>query len=191
MGKREGRKKRKLKYSRSQFGDIICSACQLCELLDPNFCYSQYKADPKTFMDHTYGKLRNPALTIKPIQDILTGAFCVECGSIKPSPSKVIKCKDYAKCMDAFRLQLQGIQAVQTIQFERKFKKKNKKKKKKYICAAYPTFFSSEGWKDEIRDIVDGDKTNEQHRSETSSGSDQVGVDKTTQDNQSEVSGSH
>jgi hypothetical protein len=172
MGKRKGRKKRKLKYSKSQFGEIICSGCRLCSLVDPDFCYCKYKADPKTFMDYTYGVLRNPTISGKTTNSILAEAFCDKCGNIKQSSSNIITCRDFPKCSDAFDMQLDGLQSIgaqcaHNLQFGKKYKNA-KKKKKKYICSAYPTFFSSEGWKDEIRSIIDGDKNNEQNRSEES-----------------------
>jgi hypothetical protein len=181
MGKRKGRKKRKLKYSKTQFSEIICSGCNLCELLDPDFCYSKYKADPKEFMNHTYGKLRNPAVTILPVKSILAEAFCGKCGSLVPSDSKIISCKSHNKCYDAFNMQLQGIQSAYNLQFERKSKKKKKKNKKKYVCVSYPTFFASESWASEIRSIVDGDKNSEQDRSEESSRNNKVGANKKAQ----------
>lgn len=61
MGKRKGRKKKKkqLKYRKTQFIDILCNGCEICgDYVEPEFCFGLcYKSNPRAFLDHSYRML--------------------------------------------------------------------------------------------------------------------------------------
>lgn len=156
MGKKKKRDKKNKIYTKKQFINIICTYCGICGYtsFNPTFCYEEmYKKNPSAFMEHCYVHLiklkmesesRGFALTIVN-QHELKEIFC--CSDVCGRKAGAY-CEHVLVCLKKFRDQMFGTGSART---------RRNKKKEKFICAAYPTFFTNdnEEWKNEIKGILE------------------------------------
>lgn len=166
---RKGKNKRKQKkYSKKQFVEIICSSCNICANVGkPIFCYNSiYKLNPKRFtqvlknllnLRHHFKELDLPVSDIG--IDLFTKAFC-HTGICDNQFSAF--CPLLPDCHEMFIAQIGDESRPTSIKHKvtkPKQKYKSKRKRSRYVCNAYPTFFSSndEKFKATIERILNGD----------------------------------
>jgi len=164
------RKKKKQKYTKDEFADIICAKCGLCLDDRANFCYVMYKKNHARFFEHSYPKLLKVGYwphSKSKSKKLFKKIFCTSgaCGKKKKGGKK---CKDISSCMTFFYPSAivlvragHGIsdEMTRVLGFAKRARRRKKKKKKeKFVVAAYPTFFCSddEQWKKEIREALYG-----------------------------------
>ena len=165
MGKRSKNKK-KGNYSRTQFIDIICSQCGICEFPDPKFCYNDmYKEKQDTFLHNVYPNLTSHhkenmtkyayESLVDYSDDKLTELFvaCI-CNSSECPAKSGEECDYIAGCIMVFK--------KQSIYFRSGSTESKGCKAKKFILEAYPTFFCSNGIRNEAQITVGNSETHEE-----------------------------
>lgn len=192
MGKKSRRKRKKYKYTKTEFVDIICAQCGLCPKgTDPVFCYGDvYKDNPKKFIRVIFKNLMEVKRwlinvghadpTFCPDEDIeyiFRMGFCQSNYCKQKPPGNRNKCDYLAGCLTAFRKQIKNPtgQVLQLDEYRgrnkkknRKYKTKKKKQKARYVPQPYPTFFCNEGMQKEVRRIVDGNNPEQQDKGKES-----------------------
>jgi hypothetical protein len=177
---RKGKNKRKQKkYSKKQFVEIVCSACNICENVgNPIFCYNSiYKLNPKRFptvlknllnLRSHFEDLNLPASDLG--IDQFAETFCNTgiCGNMFTG-----FCPLLPDCHDIFISQVDDEHKPISLKHKiTKFKQKSKinSKKRRYICHAYPTFFSSNNkkFKDTVERILNEDNVIKQNSNKKS-----------------------
>lgn len=148
--------RKKHRYSRNEFINIICKNCNLCRNIgNPTFCYDiLYKKYKQKFIQKVLPRL----LSFRNRQESSNVPFYTHSSDTLQFmftqtffENNLIKCKDIPKYFDDFRIQLNNPLFLNTK--ISKIKKRPKRKSNKYVVKAYPTFFTNdrEGWKEEIR----------------------------------------
>lgn len=191
MAKKNKLKRLRKSYNKKQFESILCSGCRVCTeyATGPEFCYNLYKENADLFLKKVYKKLITidewPWTIKTPIQEMSNALFeraafkNIYCDSGICAPIHEKECPLFQDCLIEFRKQtgrwgnpsLQAVAGGPTIS-EKKSKKqlrrekraatKAAKRKQKYICSAYPTFFtnSREGWIAQVEEILTNGDTN-------------------------------
>lgn len=168
MGKNK-KSKRKLRYDKTQFKDIICENCRLCPIdthFKPDFCYAYYKYNNKIFLRKTHPKLKQIEWPDPPYLQltIFCNIFCAHCMKDNSGDLDTEYCSDFDKCFNIFKLQIDPIytDSLNSDLFNKNVldKKINKKykKKEKFVVQAYPTFFYSTrdpAWEEEIKETLE------------------------------------
>lgn len=162
------KKKKKYKYTKTEFTDIVCSKCGLCPPDVPHFCYYIYKKDPGKFFKSSYSRLmgiKNWPSSKNKSKKEFKKIFCSlqVCGKKKKK-----KCKDITTCLNNFHpdimVQIQGGRGIDgmvgntLLKVKKRLRKSKRKKKKWYIVESEPTFFCSDDkeWKKEIEEALHG-----------------------------------
>lgn len=184
MGRKSKKKRRKLKYTKEEFQNIICQQCGLCPTgIDPDYCYGVvYKKDPKLFTKTIFKNLieikrwfinvgrANPSLcSDEDLKYIFHMSFCGSnfCGE---KPVRGQSCERLPECVSAFKKQLNNpngnVYPIADYRGRNKKKKRKNKKanSKRYVPQPYPTFFCNEGMQDEVRRVVDAYYTKQQNK---------------------------
>jgi hypothetical protein len=193
---RKGKKKKKnnqrakTKYNKTEFIDVFCQTCMICDMDDPKLCYGMlYKKNPKTFINKVFNNLIDINVIYQSMNQWI-GTMSIEqfenticrtgiCFNGDQYASAM--CKLQSDCYKAFKNQmgmespalLHEADASNLIYFDNKtkranaksFKKKKKKKKKiRYVPTAYPTFFFRKDPEFEkfVRRIMYGDNDQQQ-----------------------------
>lgn len=163
-GKNKGKQK---KYSKKQFIEIICSNCNICNNIGkPIFCYNSiYKLNPKRFTVVLKNLLNIrshfESLDI-PVSDIGIDDFArTFCNTGICNNAYSAFCPLLPDCHEIFAAQVENENKHTSLKHKvTKFKQKHKGKRKvRYVCQAYPTFFSSnnEKFKATVERILYGD----------------------------------
>ena len=176
---RKGKNKRKQKkYNKKQFTEIICPTCNICrKQTNPFFCYKDiYKKNPKRFetvlknlinmrRHYNMNSLDIDALDI----EHFSKAFCNTriCNNM---PSAY--CPILPECYDMFMAQLDDKTRTPSLKHKIVKLRQKSKRKTRYVCSAYPTFFSSNNkkFKDKIERILYGDNVIKQDSNKESDG---------------------
>jgi len=178
---RKGKNKRKQKkFSKRQFIEIVCSGCSVCQDIEnPFFCYNTiYKSNPKKFVDvlknliniRNHLELSNQLVGDLEVEEFAE-TFCDTgiCNNIFN-----VFCPTLPECHTMFKAQANSEGKTQSLKHKvAKFKQKvNARKRRRYICHAYPTFFSSnnEKFKADIERILHGDNIIKQDSNKESAG---------------------
>lgn len=154
MGKKKQERKKKKKnrskksYNKKQFVEILCQQCNVCESVNPSFCYDVYKRDPITFVNDCYMGLLKLRMQLDNVGGNLNiidmskfrETFC-HVGICGPN-NFVNKCAHEKLCFDSFINQISG-KHVKSKSLKH-INKKSKQKKERMVFVAYPTFFSSD-----------------------------------------------
>lgn len=190
MGKRSKNKRRKLKYTKEEFQEIICNQCGLCGVgTDPVYCYGEvYKKNPKLFTKTIFKNLieikrwlinvgrANPSLcSDEDLKYIFHMSFCgsnfCEC-----KPKRGDACGHLPECLNAFKKQLKdpssNVYPIANYRGRNKKKKQKNKKanKNRYVPQPYPTFFCNESMEPEVRRVVNAYYAKQQNSSPKSAG---------------------
>ncbi len=165
---RKGKNKRKQrKYSKRQFVEIVCSNCNMCANKgDPIFCYNSiYKINPKRF-GTVLGNLMRISKHYKD-SDLSASDIGIEqfsdtfCHTGVCSNSFSAFCPLLPDCHEIFSAQVEDKEKSIPLKHKvTKFIQKSKgRKRARYVCHAYPTFFSSNNdkFKATIERILHGD----------------------------------
>lgn len=181
MSKRGKRKNKNRKFNQSQFVNVFCNGCLLCEQRadhKPSFCYSElYRHEPNAFRDGPYKNLLQAAKfyfnTGKKLDNIsvpmFQNIFCNTGICYNGSKLQGGTCPHHTDCYSLFRTQL-GLSSNKYV-FDSQdriepavegddkkktkyscMRKKKKGKKSRYVAQAYPSSFSSEN--QEFKDKV-------------------------------------
>lgn len=153
MGKKS-KNKRKSNYSRTQFIDIICSQCGICEFPDPMFCYNDlYKEKQDNFLHNVYPNLTRchkdnmAKYAYESIKDYSDGKLaellvgCI-CNSSECPAKSGIECDYLTSCIAAFK--------KQSVDFSSRKMEGKGRKAGRFVLEAYPTFFCSNGIRNEL-----------------------------------------
>lgn len=148
------------RYSRDSFKNIVCSQCDLCPIgTEPNFCFDEvYKSNRKLFMKKTLKKLKHQHLSTPmkylEIFDLVKKVFCKDNFCKRNNNKK--QCVYIHNCVAKFKQQLlnNGKPLL--------FSKSDTVYRKKRLIQPYPTFFCNEGFKKQIREIIDADNDKKQ-----------------------------
>jgi hypothetical protein len=187
MGKRRGKSRRKrYKYGKKEFVDIICSKCQICtEDSEPSFCFGDaYRNNPKDFVHRIYPGLVEIRKWLdgrgKEYEDnteditvfMFKSVFCASdfCGE---RPKNGECCPHLGSCLQLFKLQVEGegvLESKSSRRKKRRDKKKKNKKDKRKVYQPYPTFFCNESMKEEVHAILNGNYNKQQNKGEESAG---------------------
>jgi len=184
MGKKSKKKRKKVRYNKTDFANILCKRCAICDPgTDPGFCYDQmYKTHHEKFTHNCYTKLLKAnylddttvLMSMSNFSKEFADVFCASgiCDTDKvviPKDSSIhfggmIHCVHIWDCIKAFHYQMNY--AGVNMPFngphpEKKSKKQLRKEKRKqfrekYICKPYPTFFSNDKtyWDKKIRKVL-------------------------------------
>ena len=177
---RKGKNKRKQKkYSKKQFVEIICSNCNICANVGkPIFCYNSiYKLNPKRFTQVLKNllKIRSHFKELDlPVSDIGINQFAETFCNVGICNNQFSAfCPLLPDCHDIFTAQIDDESKPTSIKhkvIKLKQKYKSKKKRSRYVCSAYPTFFSSndEKFKATVERILHGDNIIKQNNDKES-----------------------
>jgi len=184
MGKKSKKKRRKMRYNKKDFVNILCKNCAICDPgTDPTFCYDKmYKSNPLVFVNECYKSLLEAdSLDTFTVMNSFaefsrefSATFCNAkiCGNIDtvilPMQTHMAdvmsgeQCMHFWECIKAFNGQTiyRGdspfIDANTSKKAKRAQRKKDKKNKKAYICKPYATFFSNDAeyWNKRIRKVL-------------------------------------
>jgi len=188
-------KKIKKDFNKKEFCEIFCPNCGVCSNEQPNFCYSfLYKSFPKAFVNKVYNNLVDlhvaynamgrsmKVLSVEQFQNAVCRTGICHSGDVYASAlcDRAETCyQELIKQMGVHRISLIHESDVSNLisfkntktnksplSYRKKNKKDKKKRKQRYVCAAYPTFFSSPNAKFQaiIRKIIYGDIDNQQDK---------------------------
>ena len=196
MGKKSKDKRKKLKYTKTEFQQIVCAKCRLCSSgTTPEFCYGEvYIANPKKFISIIFKNLleiRTLASKISDVDPIFLSDEDIEyifttsfCSSNYCDQNKIENgvCSYLPGCLSVFRKQLKPqTEGKLIISSRRKMSKKERRQARvkqaqssgnvvtRYVPHPYPTFFCNESMKEEVRRIVDGNCSEQQDTGKESS----------------------
>ena len=140
--------KRKYRFSREEFIDVICSRCEICTNPNAEFCFDgAYNIDPRKFNDEvierlenaktffTYAGYRNISTDCsdEDIENFLIETFCETnaCGMSIINRIQGTGCINTAMCLHTLRKQLRGHNISQSASAGRRLSKKERKELKK------------------------------------------------------------
>lgn len=175
--KRRKKKRRRKLYNKTEFVNIFCEKCGMCEG-DPTFCYSDiYKNQPHLFVTKVYKHLLevkgwNELRHREGISMMLDAgqfrySFCTALEQMNACGIDTTNCDHLGTCYALFRAQIFGEKQNNRYKVKRK---KKKQKKTKYIAKPYPTLIISkdEKWEKFVKDTLsDGNIDREQNKTET------------------------
>ena len=215
--KKKGKRVKK-NYNKKEFCEVFCPTCLICTHPQADFCYTEmYKHEPKPFINKVFHNLIDlqaaydamgksmKSMSVEQFQNVICRTGICHNGDVYASAS----CDSSVECYRLFMRQLgignaaliHELDAKDLIEFKNNqtkrtlisyVKKKKKKKKGRYVCASYPSFFSSdnEKFQTKVRKILYGDSDNQQDKDKELSSSDTGAADRHTEGGESEVHGS-
>lgn len=169
--KKLSKNENKYQYTKNEFIRVVCNKCGLCKPTNPEFCYeSVYKDNPKKTIKVVLDQLivvkswlLNSGYTINTCPDeyvkyTLQNAFCSSnfCGQL---PKDDHQCKSIDGCLYSFKRQINNNNNCNNVIDFNSFKTKHKQKKKLKRIIYLPTFFCNEGFRNEIKEILDGNNS--------------------------------
>lgn len=140
--------KRKYRFSREEFIDVICSNCGICTNSNAEFCFDgAYSVDPRKFNEEVIERLENAKTFFiyagyrnistecsdEDIENFLTETFCETnaCGMSVINRIQGTGCVNTAMCFYTLKKQLQGYNILQGASAGRRLSKKERKELKK------------------------------------------------------------
>jgi hypothetical protein len=187
--RRQEKKKSQKNYTKREFCEVFCQTCLICKNPTAEVCYSAlYKYEPRRFINQVFRNLVDIAAVFEAMGRSLKSMSIEQFAHVicrtgichNGDGMEGGKCIALDDCYKAFMAQM-GVEKSSIVHEEeknvisfkntegknvssRKEKKKKNKEKSRYVCTAYPTFFSSnnEKFQAAIRKILYGDHNQQQ-----------------------------
>jgi len=164
MARKGKNKRKKKKYSKKQFIEIVCSSCNICANIGkPIFCYdSLYKINPKRFskvLKNLLNMRKHFRKSYLLADDLEVEKFSkIFCHTGICNNSYNTLCQLLPDCYDIFIAQVENKEKSMFLK-PKLTQKRKVRKNRRYVCHAYPTFFSSndDKFKATVERILHGD----------------------------------
>lgn len=187
--RRQSNKKSRKNYTKREFCEVFCQTCLICKDPGAEVCYSAlYKYEPKRFINQVFSNLTEissvfeamgrslKSMSIEQFAHVVCRTGICHSGNAEEGG----RCDAAADCYKAFMNQM-GIENSGIIHEDEKNvisfrqtegknissrtrKRKKNKEKSRYVCTAYPSFFSrnNDEFQAAIRKILYGDHNQQQ-----------------------------
>lgn len=213
---KQKKKKNKMKknYNKKEFCEVFCQTCIICTHPQPDLCYTGlYKHEPKAFVKNVFNNLvdihsayeamgkSTKSMSVEQFQNVI----CKTGICFNGDEQAAFQCDKLIECYREFMRQMgignatiiHEVDTSKLIEFKNKSRKlfvsygnqKKKAKRNRYVCASYPSFFSSDNEKFQaaIRKILYGNNDQQQDKNKELSTSDTGSADRHTEGGESKV----